>query len=87
MDLAVLLLALSAPFLSQPGLRRTSYTARLVQATVGIARGNHVVTGGVGPTAGGADTPPALNSLLGSLISASSLFRGRARQAFDPAEG
>jgi hypothetical protein len=88
MDLAVLLLALfcSIP-LSARTCRYVVYRPPLDQATVGIARGNHGVTAGVGPTADGADTPPALNSLLGSLISASSLFRGRARQAFDPVEG
>jgi len=88
MDLAVLLPSL---FCSIPLAPRTCryvvYRRPLDQATVGIARGNHGVTAGVGPTADGADTPPALNSLLGSLISASSLFRGRARQAFDPVEG
>jgi hypothetical protein len=59
----------------------------LVVVTVVVALGNQTSPGAVGPSAGGVDDVLAVYSLLVCLISASSLFRGRARRAIDPREG
>ena len=73
MDVAVLLLFAA------------SFTA-LVVVALG-SQGNGTGSEGVGSTAGSAGSALAIYSLLGCLVSASSLFRRRVRSAIDPQEG
>ena len=52
-----------------------------------LSGGNGSGSGSVGSAAGGAGSALAVYSLLVCVISASSLFRRRARSAIDPQEG
>jgi hypothetical protein len=61
--------------------------ALVVTTVVALSGGNGSGSGSVGSAAGGAGSALAVYSLLVCVISASSLFRRRARSAIDPQEG